>query len=137
MQLVTFFKNLLDSLLSGSFERLRIVNGMNDAFKEYYYSGELQRLCKVTITSGDSAFRHEMSSMVFRSGFKINIENDNNLKESEMVEISKYILSNTPFIRQLMSIGFDTLIIKGKNTLMGKKYALKDYANINSYFIGK
>lgn len=135
MQLVTFFKNLLDSLLSGSFERMRIVNGMNDAFKEYYYSGELQRLCKVTITPGDSSYRHEMSSMVFRSGFKINILNDNNLKESEIIEISKYILSNTPFIRQLMSIGFDTLLIKGKTTLMGQKYALKNYANLNSYFI--
>ena len=135
MQLITFFKNLLDSLLSGSFERLRIVNGMNDAFREYFYSGELHRLCKITITSGDSANRHEMSSMVFRSGFKLTIENDSNLKESEIIEISNYILSNTPFIRQLMSIGFDTLIIKGKTTLMGKKYALRDYANLNNYYI--
>lgn len=135
MQLVTLFKNLIDSLLSGSFERLKIVNAMNAAFKDYYLSGELQRLCKITITSGDIEYRHEMSSMVFRSGFKINIENDNGLKESEIIEISKYILSNTTFIRQLMSIGFDTLIIKGKTTLMGKKYALKQYANLNSYFI--
>jgi hypothetical protein len=135
MKLVEFIKNILDSILSGSFERLNIINEMNSAFRECFYSGELQRLCKVTISSGESSFRHEMSAIVFRSGFKITIENDNNLRESELVEISKYILSNIAFVRQLMAIGFDTLIIKGKTTLMGKKYSLKEYANLNNYFL--
>lgn len=135
MQLVTFFKNLLDSLLSGSFERMRIVNGMNTAFNEYFLSGELKRMCKVSITSGDATYHHEMSTLVFRSGFKITIVNDDHLRETEMNEISNYILSNEPFVRQLMSIGFDTLIIRGKNTLMGKKYPLKNYANLGNYFI--
>ena len=76
-----------------------------------------------------------MSAISFRSGFKITIENDANLKESEINEISKYILTNTAFVRQLMAIGFDTLIIKGKTTLMGKKFGLKDYSNLNNYFI--
>ena len=135
MKLFAVFKTLIDSLLSGSFERYRIVSNMNDAFKDYFYSGELQRLCKVSISSGEASFRHQMSSMVFRSGFKLSIENDNDLKESEIIEISKYIISNKPFIRQLMSIGFDTLIIRGKTSLMGKKFALKEFADLNSYFI--
>ena len=135
MKLITFFKNLLDSMLSGSFERLKIVNGMNQTFKEYYYSGEISRLCKVSISQGDASFRHDMSSMIFRSGFKILILNDSDIRESEIKEISNTILSNQAFVRQLMAIGFDTLIIVGKKSLMGEKFGLKNYANLNNYYI--
>lgn len=135
MKFVEFFKNLLDSLLSGSFERLKIVNGMNDAFKEYYYSGELNRLCRVSIAPGNPNFHHEMSAAFFRSGFKVTIENDSNIKESEMREISKYILSNTAFIRQLMSIGFDTLYIEGSTTRKKIAYALKEYGSLDNFFL--
>ena len=135
MKFIDFIKNILDSILSGSLERMRLISEMNLAFKECFYSGELQRLCKTSISSGDFCYRHEMSAISFRSGFKITIENDANLKESEINEISKYILTNTAFVRQLMAIGFDTLIIKGKTTLMAKKFGLKDYSNLNNYFI--
>lgn len=135
MKIIDFIKNLLDSLMSGSFERLKIVNGMNEAFKEYYYSGELNRLCKVSIAPGNPNFRHEMSAAFFRSGFKISIENDNGIRESEMREISKYILSNTAFIRQLMSIGFDTLYMVGKTTQKNIAYALKEYGSLENFFL--
>ena len=49
MKIVDFIKGLLDSILSGSLERMRIINAMNDSFKEAYYSGELDRLCKVSM----------------------------------------------------------------------------------------
>lgn len=130
MKIVDFIKGLLDSILSGSLERIRIINAMNDSFKEAYYSGELDRLCKVSITIGDSSFAHEMSTFVFRSGFKISIENDNNIKISEFREIGQYILSNRPFVRQLMSLGFDTLIIKGKNISNEAKYALSNHPKL-------
>lgn len=130
-----FFKNLINSLLDGSFERMRIINQMNLAFKEFYMSGEFNRLCKVSISKGKSEFAHEMSSFWFRSGFKISIENDSYLKESEIDELAKYIVNNLSFVRQLMAIGFDTLTIKGKTTFIGKEYALKKYANLNNYYI--
>lgn len=135
MKIVDFIKGLLDSILSGSLERMRIINAMNDSFKEAYYSRELDRLCKVSITIGDSSFAHEMSTFVFRSGFKISIENDNNIKISEFREIGQYILSNRPFVRQLMSLGFDTLIIKGKNISNEAKYALKQYSELNGFML--
>lgn len=50
MRMVDFIKGLLDSILSGSLERMRIINAMNNSFKEAYYSGELERLCKTSIT---------------------------------------------------------------------------------------
>lgn len=106
---------------------------MNQAFKEYYYSNELSRLCKVSITTGNETYRHEMSAVFFRSGFKISIENDSNLKDSEILDISKYILSNKPFVKQLMSLGFDTLVIMGKTTKRAMQYSLKEYTKLTEY----
>ena len=72
-----------------------------------------------------------MSAFFLRSGFKISIENDNNIKDSEFRDISQYILSNKPFIRQLMTLGFDTLIVTGKTSrkaiLFKKLYAIRRF----------
>ena len=48
MTIKDFFHNLLNSLIDGSFERVRIINAMNQSLKDYFYSGELNRLCKVS-----------------------------------------------------------------------------------------
>ena len=98
-------------------------------------SGEFGRLCKVSISQGRSEFAHEMSVLWFRSGFKISIENDLNLKQSEIKELSLYVTSNATFIRQLMALGFDTLVIEGKTTKMVEYFALKKFANLNQYYI--
>lgn len=135
MNIIEFLKNMFNSLLDGSFERVKIINGMNNGFKELFYSGAINRLCRVSISIGDPDFVHEMSSMTFRSGFKIGIENDVDLQMSEVMELSKYILANTAFIRQLMAMGFDTLIIQGLHNGRGRKFSLKAYAKLNNYFI--
>ncbi len=135
MSIKEFFNNLLNALLDGSFERVKIINQMNTAFKEYFMSGEFGRLCKVSISQGRSEFAHEMSVLWFRSGFKLSIENDYNLKQSEIKELSLYVTSNAAFIRQLMALGFDTLVIEGKTTKIAEYYALKKYANLNQYYI--
>ena len=135
MNIKDFFYNILNSILDGSFERMNVISAMNQAFKEYFISGDLERCCKVSISQGDQEFRHEMSSIWLRSGFKISIENDMNLRNSEIEEISQYVLQNNTFIRQLMALGFDTLIVQGKTTQIGRKYSLKAYSNLKNYFI--
>lgn len=135
MSIKEFFSNLLNALLDGSFERVRIINQMNTAFKEYFMSGEFGRLCKVSISQGRTEFAHEMSVLWFRSGFKLSIENDYNLKQSEIKELSLYVTSNAAFVRQLMALGFDTLVIEGKTTKIAEYFALKKYANLNQYYI--
>lgn len=135
MNIKTLLNNLINSLLDGSFERVRIISHMNAAFKEYFTTGEFNRLCKVSISAGNSAFAHEMSSLWIRSGFKITIENDSLLKEFEINELAAYVTDNVAFVRQLMAMGFDTLLIKGKTTGVAMEFALKKYANLNQYFI--
>lgn len=83
MNIVDFFKNLLNSLVGTSLERMKLINTMNQTFKDSYCSGALDRFCKVSITVGDTNYAHEMSAFFLRSGFKISIENDNNIKDSE------------------------------------------------------
>lgn len=133
MNIVNLFRNLLNSLLDGSFERMKIISAMNQAFKEYYYTGELNRLCKVSISTGNESYRHEMSAIFFRSGFKISIENDSDIADSEIRDISQYILSNKAFVRQLMSLGFDTLIIMGKTAQKAMQYSLKEYTQLGGF----
>lgn len=135
MNLKTFFTNLINTLLDGSFERIRIISQMNSAFKEYFMSGEFNRLCKVSISKGNSAYAHEMSSLWIRSGFKLTIENDSYLQDSEITELSTYVTDNAAFVRQLMAMGFDTLVIKGKTSGKEKDFSLKKYANLNQYYI--
>ncbi len=135
MNIKTLLTNLINTLLDGSFERVRIVSQMNTAFKEYFTTGEFNRLCKVSIAQGNSAFAHEMSSLWIRSGFKITIENDSSLRESEINELAAYITDNASFVRQLMAMGFDTLLLKGKTSGMTKSFALKKFANLNQYYI--
>lgn len=135
MNIRNLIMNLINSLLDGSFERMRIISQMNAAFKEYFTSGDFPRMCKVSISQGKSECAHEMSALWFRSGFKITIENDFSLKDSEMMELSQYVTDNAAFVRQLMAMGFDTLIIYGKTTGKVQTYALKRFANLNQYFI--
>ena len=53
MKFVEFIKNVINTILDGSFERVRVISSLNDAFKEYYLSGDLQRYCKVSISAGN------------------------------------------------------------------------------------
>ena len=90
MSIKDFINNLINSLLDGSFERVRIINQMNTAFKEYFLSGEFGRMCRVSISQGQSEYAHEMSTLSFRSGFKITIENDLSVTDCEINELSSY-----------------------------------------------
>jgi len=133
MKLIEFFKQIINAILDGSFEKMRIIQAMNDNFKESFYSGGLDRLCKVSISAGDPEFSHEMSVMWFRSGFRITVENDLGMQDNEIFEIADYILNNKAFLRQLMSIGFDTLIVQGKMTHRGKMFCMKNYSELKGY----
>lgn len=135
MNIKTLISHLINTILDGSFERVKLVSQMNTAFKEYFTTGEFNRLCKVSISQGKSSFAHEMSTLWIRSGFKITVENDSTLHTSEINNLAAYVLENSAFVRQLMAMGFDTLIVKGKMTGKMESFPLKKYANLNQYYI--
>ena len=133
MTFIEYLKSLLDRFVGGSFERMRILQEMNISFKEMYCSGTIEYFCKVSVEMGESALRHDMSAFLFRSGFKVTIENDAKIQKSEMRELASYITSNKPFLRQLMTLGFDTLIIAGKTTGNEHKYEIKRFTSLLGY----
>ena len=46
MNIVDFFKNLLNSLVGTSLERMKLINTMNQNFKDSYCCGELDRFAR-------------------------------------------------------------------------------------------
>jgi hypothetical protein len=136
-KITTFLNRVVDVISQGNLERIRILREFNFVFKEVYMQGEIDRLCTVTTSSGNPQFKHELSTFYLRSGFKITIENDSNLLENDFIEISKYVIESAPFVRQLMALGYDTLIIKGKNSFMGLQLPLKEIANLQNYMLNQ
>lgn len=80
MKLIDFIKNLINVIMDGSL----IITAMNQNFKDSFISGGLDRMCRVSISSGDPDFAHEMSSIWLRSGFRITIENDYGMSDSDI-----------------------------------------------------
>ena len=116
---------------------MRVLREFNIVFQEAFQSQDIDRNCTVTTSPGNPAFRHELSTMYIRSGFKVTIQNDDNLSESDFVEISKYVIESAAFIRQLMALGYDTLIIKGKNQYRQLEIPLKEIANLHKYMLNQ
>jgi hypothetical protein len=134
-KIVSFLNQVVDVVSQGNLERVRIIREFNIVFKEAFMQGDIDRLCVVTTSPGKPEFKHELSTFYLRSGFKITIENDNKLTENDFLEISKYVIESAAFVRQLMALGYDTLIIKGKNRFMGLEIPLKEIANLHNYMI--
>lgn len=134
-KITTLLNRLVDVVSQGNLQRVKIITEFNQVFKDAFYSSDLDRLCKVTTAPGNPTFKHELSSFYLRSGFKITIENDDSLGETDYKIISGYVIESEAFVRQLMALGYDTLIIKGRNSFSGIQIPLKEIANLHSYML--
>jgi hypothetical protein len=136
-RLGSLLNRFVDVITQGNFERVRIIREFNLVFREAYMSSEIDRYCIVSTSPGNPEYRHALSTFYLRSGFKISIQNDENLKENDFVEISKYILESAAFVRQLMALGYDTLIIIGKSNYKGLQVSLKEISDFQKYMLGR
>lgn len=133
-QITIFLNNLIDIVVSGSNERSSLIRDVNNFYKNAFYKGIIDRMCKVSTSIGNQDFKHSMSYYYLRSGFQIKILNDSNMTSMDFKIISDYIVSNKPFVRKLMSFGYDTLIIKGKS-FRGVQIPLKELSDLNSFLL--
>lgn len=133
-KIYSFLKTIVNVALDLSLEKAIILHQLNTEFKQQYLRGEAKRLVVASISMGDMINKHEFSSSFLRSGFMLTIMNDNLLKTSEANEIALYLLENDSFVRQLMILGFDTFIIKGKST-QSIRFKMSDYAHLKDYFL--
>ncbi len=135
-RIATLINRVVDVMSQGSLERIRIISSLNDAFKDAWEDGSLRHRCTVTTSAGEPTFRHQLSAFYMRSGFKITVQNYGGITESEYVMIADYILESKTFVRQLMALGYDTLIVRGhEKGGKGVIFALKEIANFQDYMI--
>lgn len=141
--MISLFKNIarlvnrvVDVVSQGSWERVRVLNAFESVFKNAFELGEIDLYCTVTTGKGDPSKRHELSTFTARSGFKITIQNDNyKLIDSKFVDLAKYVVGNVAFVRRLMALGYDSLIVYGKNTKKAYVLGLKDVADFHDYML--
>ena len=129
-RIATIINRIVDVIASGSLERPRVLNELNKGFKEAYLNGDLENLCRVTTGMGVSRFMHRLRSPTIISGFKVTIENERQLTDGEIKEYGKVIVDKKRFIRDLMSMGYDTLLLIPKNNLNGIKGLQKSFKSI-------
>ncbi len=110
-----FIKGAVNTVLDASVERQQLINALNSIFKEMYITELVERLVKVSTCKGMEQFKHEMSASTFRSGLLFEVQNDASLRKVELQDLAFVILGFPPMIRQLKLLGFDTLVINGKN----------------------
>jgi hypothetical protein len=134
-RIAQLLNRVVDVVSQGNLERVRIIREFNLVFREAYFCSDIERHCTVTTSPGNPDFKHELSTFFLRSGFKITIENDNNLSETDFIEISSYVIESAPFVRQLMALGYDTLIIKGRNSYGGIQIPLIKIAQLHKYML--
>ncbi len=110
-------------------ERRRVVKSFNNASKRSFISGKAPTMLEAKITMGESEYAHAFSKFL-TSGFRIKALAGRQLTNYEMTEIGKVIIDNKNFVRQLISLGWDTLYVYSDNGTNGLKWSLKAYANI-------
>ncbi|GAA4932848.1 hypothetical protein GCM10023314_01550 [Algibacter agarivorans] len=126
---------VVDVVLQGNLDRVRILGEFNRVFEYAFLTSEINRKCSVTTSPGKPGFGHALSTIYPRSGFKITILNDDYLTDTDLFEISGYVLESPSFVRKLMAVGYDTLIVKGENSTVGLQIPLRKFGNIDDYMI--
>lgn len=110
-------------------ERNKLVRNFNQQAREAFINGIAPTLLEARITIGDSKFRHHFSKFL-AGGFRVKVMSGKELSREDMIEIGRIILSNNMLIRQLISLGWDTLELHDTIGTRGLKWELKKFANI-------
>lgn len=133
------FKSLtnqyIDKIIIGNNSRQDILNLFNVIFEEAFNIGKLDRLCKIRSCSGNKFFKSSLSTFSFRSGIELKIINDLNLTNYDMHILCSVILGNPYFVRKLISLGYDTLVVTTSTTNITMTINLNDFTNLNSKLI--
>ena len=120
-------KSIWGTLLNGSFEKQAFIDEINKQFYNLYVSGKLKRLYKAGTTIGRESDRHDMSSKIW-NGLELKVKNDSLLTIGEIEQFAKDFLEDKGLVRQLLSLGYSTLIITGTQVSVTNEYRLTDFA---------
>ena len=109
-------KSICGALLNGSFVKSTFIDEINKQFYDLFITGKLKRLYEANSTVGRIEDNHDMSSKRL-NGLELKIKNDSGITINEVEEFAQTFLANDELVRQLLTIGYSTLIIKGTTSL--------------------
>lgn len=118
-------KSICGALLNGSFVKSTFIDEINKQFYDLFISGKLKRLYEAHSTVGRMEDYHDMSSKRL-NGLELKIKNDSGITINEVEEFAQTFLANDELVRQLLTIGYSTLIIKGTTNNIIQYYRLCD-----------
>lgn len=110
-------------------ERRKLLTSFNLSAKRAYVHGFTLTLIEARISVGESRFRHEFSKFL-AGGFRIKALTGRPLLREEQMQIGLAILSNDDLVRELVTLGWDTLEVHDSVGKQGLKWELKKYTNI-------
>lgn len=120
----TWFENRKD--------REQLIKEFNNSSRAAYIVGVMPTLFEAKVTIGDSRYTHTFSKWM-AGGFRIKALTGRNLTKAEMEEMGQIVLSNSPLVRNLVSLGFDTLELHSDVGNFGLKWELKKYIDVIGY----
>ncbi len=113
-------------------ERAKVIRNFNKAAKYAFVSGQALTLLKAKITNGDSRYKHSFSKWM-GGGFRVKVLSGRPLKRNELIEFAHIVLDNEELVRNLVTLGWDTLEVHDNEGFKGVKYPLKEHMNIGGY----
>jgi len=113
-------------------ERYKLIRDFNRAAKISFINGEAPTLLQSRVTKGESTYRHEFSRFM-GGGFRIKAMSGRPLKQNELIEIGRVVLDNEELVRELITLGWDTLEVQADKGYKGAKWKLKSYAKLGGY----
>ncbi|MCR6509982.1 hypothetical protein M1B78_17975 [Bacteroides sp. KH569_7] len=91
-------------------ERNELIYNFNKASKQAFIIGIAPTFLKAESSRGNSNYRHQFSSF-FYHGFRIRMLAGRPLDYDEVMDIGNMLIANTELIRNLVTLGYDTLEI--------------------------
>ena len=104
-------------------ERRQFVNEFNNAAKIAFVKGETRILLKANISSGNPNYKHAFSKWM-AGGFRIIAESGNVLTREDVLNIGEIIIGNPMIVRQMITMGWDTLEIHPSGISKGLQWKL-------------
>lgn len=106
--------NKIIEWFSNSRERNKLLGDFNAAAKQAFVMNVSPVFLKAESSRGNSRYKHQFSNF-FYHGFRIHILSGRNLTYSEVMDIGNMLVSNSILMRQLVTLGYDTLEITDIN----------------------
>ena len=102
--------NKIIEWFSTSRERNRFIADFNRAAKQAYIANMVPVYLKAESSRGNSNYKHQFSSFLYH-GFRIRMLAGRPLDYYEIMDIGNMLIINTGLMRNLVTLGYDTLEI--------------------------